>query len=96
MDQDQLFLAYFLNTAAQAQLGALQIGSTFTRVNIGTLLELSVACPPLEEQRRLATEMDMITSNAASLAESIERQLTVLAERRQALITAAVMGAITV
>jgi type I restriction enzyme S subunit len=95
-NQDQLFLAHFLNTAALAQLGSLQIGSTFTRVNIGTLLQLSVACPPAEEQRILAVEMDTITNSGKLLAESIDRQLTLLAERRQALITAAVTGMITV
>lgn len=95
-DQNQLFLTYFLNTAARAQLGSLQIGSTFTRVNIGTLLELSVACPPPEEQSRLAAEMDLINQDAAHLISAIDRQLTILAERRQALITAAVTGGITV
>jgi type I restriction enzyme S subunit len=95
-DQDQLFLTHFLNTAALPQLGSLQIGSTFTRVNIGTLLQLSVACPPQEEQRRLAAEMDMITSSGRSLGESIHRQLTLLAERRRSLITAVVTGGISV
>lgn len=96
VDQNQLFLTYFLNTAAKAQLGSLQIGSTFTRVNIGTLLELSVACPPPEEQRILAAEMDLINQDGASLIQSIDRQLDLLAERRQALITAAVTGEIAV
>jgi len=95
-DQDQLFLAYFLNTAALAQLGSIQVGSTFTRVNIGTLLELSVACPPCEEQRRLAAEMDMISQDAIQLSSAVDRQLALLAERRQALITAAVTGQIDV
>jgi type I restriction enzyme, S subunit len=95
-DQDQLFLSYFLNTAALAQLGSIQIGSTFTRVNIGTLLELSVACPPREEQRRLAAEMDVISRDAIQLSSEVDRQLALLAERRQALITAAVTGGISV
>jgi len=95
-NQDQLFLTYFLNSAALAQLGSVQIGSTFTRVNIGTLLEVSVACPPFEEQRRLAVEMDLISQRAMQLTSAIDRQLALLAERRQALITAAVTGGITV
>lgn len=94
--QNQLFLTYFLNTAALAQLGSLQIGSTFTRVNIGTLLELSVACPPREEQSQLATEMDAISLDAARLTFALDSQIALLAERRQALITAAVTGGITV
>ena len=95
-EQDQLFLTYFLNTAALAQLGSLQIGSTFTRVNIGTLLELSVACPPREEQSRLATAMDLISRDTARLTSALDDQITLLAERRQALITAAVTGGITI
>jgi type I restriction enzyme S subunit len=92
VDQDQLFLSYFLNTAALPQLGSLQIGSTFTRINIGTLLNLSVACPPPEEQRRLAAVMDAISENEVQLTTSLDRQLALLTERGQALITAAVTG----
>lgn len=96
VDQNQLFLMYFLNTVAPAQLGSLQIGSTFTRVNIGTLLELTVVRPPQDEQRRLAAKMDTIAWDVSSLVASIDRQLALLAERRQALITAAVTGQIDV
>ncbi len=95
-DQDQLFLTYFLNEVASQQLGSMQIGTTFTRVNIGTLLELSIACPPVREQRQLAAEMDLIAGNAHVLTSSIDRQLDVLAERREALIIAAVTGQIDV
>jgi type I restriction enzyme, S subunit len=94
--QDQLFLAYFLNSAALAQLGSIQIGSTFTRVNISTLLELRVACPPLEEQQRLAAVMDLISREAEQAMSAIDKQLSLLTERRQALITAAVTGGMTV
>jgi type I restriction enzyme S subunit len=94
--EDQLFLSYFLNTVAHAQLGSLQIGSTFTRINIGTLLELSVACPPPEEQRHLASEMDSVSEQASRLTSAIDRQVALLGERRQALITAAVTGQIGV
>ncbi|WP_369028430.1 restriction endonuclease subunit S, partial [Nocardia farcinica] len=34
--QDQLYLAYVLNVVVKPQLNSLQVGSTFTRVNIGT------------------------------------------------------------
>lgn len=95
-NQDQLFLSYFLNTVAHAQLGSLQVGSTFTRINIGTLSELSVACPPPEEQRRIAVEMDNVSQQADQLTSAIDRQIALLAERRQALITAAVTGQIGV
>ncbi|MFJ5095314.1 restriction endonuclease subunit S [Streptomyces sp. NPDC088557] len=91
-DQDQLFLTHVLNTVSLAELQSLQVGSTFARVNIGTLLQLSIPCPPPREQAAIARQMDEATRAGAAIDRQIERQLTVLAERRQALITAAVTG----
>ncbi|MBF6088903.1 restriction endonuclease subunit S [Nocardia cyriacigeorgica] len=47
---------------------------------------------PLPDQRTFVAAMQDARSNIASLADSIRRQLKLLAERRQALITAAVTG----
>ncbi|WP_280889801.1 restriction endonuclease subunit S [Streptomyces sp. LBL] len=94
--EDQLFLTYTLNTVALNELRAVQIGSTFTRVNIGTLLEISIPCPPAEEQKRIALLMDDAAGKGKDLQRRIDRQIGLLAERRQALITAAVTGQIDV
>ncbi|MGW0825862.1 restriction endonuclease subunit S [Streptomyces sp. NPDC002845] len=91
-DQDQLFLSYVLNTVALRELRSLQVGSTFTRVNISTLLRLSIPCPPPDRQRRIARQMDEVNAAGEHLNDALERQLSLLAERRQALITAAVTG----
>ncbi|GLW51172.1 restriction modification system S chain-like protein [Streptomyces sp. NBRC 14336] len=91
-DQDQLFLTYVLNSVALAELESLQVGSTFTRVNIGTLLNLSVPCPPPDQQRDIARRMDEASAMGSALDQKIEQQLALLTERRQALITAAVTG----
>lgn len=91
-DQSQLFLTHFLNTVAVAELEAIQIGSTFSRVNIAMLLNLSIACPPVHKQHRLAKEMDSINKGYEQVRQLLRRQSHLLAERRQALITAAVTG----
>ncbi|MFM9551246.1 restriction endonuclease subunit S [Streptomyces caniscabiei] len=91
-DQDQLFLTYVLNSVALAELESLQVGSTFTRINIGTLLELSVPCPPPDQQRDIAWRMDEVSAMGSALDQKIEQQLALFGERRQALITAAVTG----
>ncbi|TLF80954.1 restriction endonuclease subunit S [Nocardia cyriacigeorgica] len=91
-EQDQLYLTYVLNVVVKPQLNSLQVGSTFTRVNIGTLLDLAVPCPPPQVQRSIAREMDSVTNNGDLLKSALDRQMALLAERRQALITAAVTG----
>jgi type I restriction enzyme S subunit len=94
--QDQLFLSYFLNSAGLAELQGMQIGSTFSRVNIATLLELSIPCPPVDKQRELARVMDGVTESTDRIVAALNRADALLAERRQALITAAVTGRIDV
>jgi type I restriction enzyme S subunit len=91
-EQDQLFLTYVLNSVALAELQSLQIGSTFTRINIGTLLELSIPCPPPSEQREISRRMDEVSAFGELIDRTMDRQHRLLAERRQALITAAVTG----
>ncbi|MER6599581.1 restriction endonuclease subunit S [Streptomyces parvus] len=90
--QDQLFLNYVLNSVALAELNSLQVGSTFSRVNIATLLELSIPCPPPAEQKEIARKMDAVSAWGSQIDQKLNRQLELLAERRQALITAAVTG----
>ncbi|WP_280198620.1 restriction endonuclease subunit S [Nocardia cyriacigeorgica] len=94
--QDQLYLAYVLNVVVKPQLNSLQVGSTFTRVNIGTLLGLAVPCPPPEVQRSIAREMDSVTNKGDLLKRALDRQMALLGKRRQALITAAVTGQVDV
>ncbi|MES9602514.1 restriction endonuclease subunit S [Actinomadura sp. NPDC000929] len=92
VDQDQLFLSFVLNVVVQGEIESLQIGSTFTRINIATLLGLGIPCPPPSEQRNIALQMDEVSHRGDDLQRKLDRQLEVLAERRQALITAAVTG----
>lgn len=91
-EQSQLYLTYVLNTLVSRQLEELEVGSTFTRINVGSLLQLWVPCPPPEEQRVVAKELDDACAYIDRTDTAIQRQLDLLAERRRALITAAATG----
>jgi type I restriction enzyme S subunit len=93
---DQLFLMYFLNTLGLDQLEEMKLGSTFSRINVAQIADLSVPTPSLDEQRRVASEADELTRHSGDVARPLNRQVDLLRERRQALITAAVTGQIEI
>jgi type I restriction enzyme, S subunit len=55
-----------------------------------------IPAAPVQVQRNVVAELSEARDHAASLTEAIDRQLVLLAERRQAVITAAVTGGISV
>ena len=55
-----------------------------------------IPAAPVQVQRNVIAELSEARDHTASLIDAIDRQLVLLAERRQALITAAVTGEITV
>jgi type I restriction enzyme S subunit len=94
---DGRWLAYALS-APQVQellLGS-QYGGTKTQLSLGDIRDLVIPLPTVEGQQRIVA--DITEGLAAITAEHTlrQKQLTVLAERRQALVTAAVTGGITV
>jgi type I restriction enzyme S subunit len=89
-DQDQLYLSYVLNTIGSDQLDVEKLGTTFSRINISQILELQIPVPPPETQRRLADEFDRAANRIDSLVHALNRQIELLAEHRQALITVSV------
>jgi type I restriction enzyme S subunit len=95
-DQDQLFLAYVLNSVGLDQLDRQKIGSTFSRVNVAQVVELLVPLPDQLEQTRLAREFDRLTDRVRVTQEALAQQIGLLREHRQALITAAVTGELEV
>ena len=95
-DQDQHYLSFALDLFARSQLEQQQIGSTFKRINVDQIKALSVPHPSPEEQRMIASRCDEIDRATAATLTAIERQITLLRERRQALITAAVSGKLKV
>jgi type I restriction enzyme S subunit len=80
--QDQMKLSI----AAAAQPG----------LPLGAIRELRIPAADIGEQKRQVREIELIDQQLAELESKIRSQRDLLAERRQALITAAIAGAITV
>lgn len=78
------------------QLKNLMIGSTFKRVNVEEIRGLVVTMPPSEEQAEIADFIIEETEKLDRLQHTALTGITLLEERRSALITAAVTGQIDV
>lgn len=91
-DQDQLFLTYALNTLGLDQLDREKIGSTFSRINVAQIIEITVPCPEPEQQRELSRPFDEMALRRDATVRLFTQQLDLLVEHRQALIAAAVTG----
>jgi type I restriction enzyme S subunit len=73
-------------------LGRLAMGSTHKTIYMPDIEAIRVPLPPLEEQDRIVNDVwEQLRPIDATVA-AIERQIGLLHERRQALITAAVTG----
>ena len=67
-------------------------------VNIGqsAIMELVIAAPPFEEQHEIVAGIDNEIAKLDTLTTEAQRAITLLQERRTALISAAVTGQIDV
>ncbi len=88
----EILLFNFLGSHMNRQLRLLGAGSLHEHMRVGDGLKLQVFCPPLEEQDALVTQIQEGREASLLLSDLAQRQLALLAERRQALITAAVTG----
>ena len=78
-------------------IGATDQGAVRTpRVNFADLGLIEVPVPAISEQASLADQLGIGRASSMNAARAIGRQVALLAERRQALITAAVTGEFTV
>ena len=66
--------------------------TTLPIINNEFVRSLSMVIPPITKQLEIAGHLDIEARRAQALAECAEKQATLLQERRQALITAAVTG----
>ncbi len=95
--QNGRFLNYILHSGAMAaQLDTLLVGSTFKRINVAQIRSLSVTCPPKEEQDAIVAFLDTCSATYSALCAEASRAISLLNERRTALISAAVTGQIDV
>ncbi|MGW0239888.1 restriction endonuclease subunit S [Micromonospora chalcea] len=91
------WLAYLIaSPTVQSRLMGSQYGGTKTQLSLPDLRDLRIPVIPFEEQKTLAAEVDEVLEILDKQRGLRNRQLGVLAERRQALITAAVTGQIDV
>lgn len=72
------------------------IGSTFKRINVEEIRGLMIPMPPADEQDGIAAVIAVAASETDCLAVEAERTVSLLQERRSALISAAVTGKIDV
>ena len=84
------------SSAIQRQLDSIMVGATFRRVNVEDIRCMSVTFPPALEQERIGQFIIAEDTKFAVLISESEAAITLLQERRSALISAAVTGKIDV
>jgi restriction endonuclease S subunit len=93
------YYQFLLRTPAfieQMRMGSKGIADFRLRLYWEQFRLIMLPVPPLEEQRRIATEAERELSHAAAVAAKVASSVERLKERRAALITAAVTGQIDV
>jgi type I restriction enzyme, S subunit len=80
----------------QNQIGSRITGATIKGINIWDLRRILLPQGSLDKQSRAAKAADVVLASMDAFTDAANRQLALLAERRQALITAAVTGGISV
>lgn len=91
--EDQLYLTYLLRSpVVTQQVETEKVGATFFRINVEQIRNYTVVRPPPIEQSQIAFHLDRLCDSTAALVTRLAVQVSLLAENRQALITAAVTG----
>jgi type I restriction enzyme S subunit len=93
------FICRFLcSSAARSQIELGATGASASMLNIGqsVILELPIPMPSTTEQRRIVAALDSRSAEIDALVAEAESAITLLQERRSALISAAVTGQIDV
>lgn len=91
--QDQI---YHLLHTCKSEFQSRGLGSTFTAINNREAGNIIFPLPPLPEQKAIAEYLDNETAKIDSLIGKIEKQIELLNEYKQSLITNAVTGKIDV
>ncbi|WP_329587826.1 restriction endonuclease subunit S [Kitasatospora sp. NBC_01250] len=89
---DPFYLLWCLRAMRQDLLGRLAMGSTHKTIYVPDLQMLRIPLPDIREQQRIVGAIRDQNAAIDRLVDAVARQLALLAERRQALITAAVTG----
>lgn len=97
----ELVLTQFLNYLCRSSVIASQVssfvkGAGLPRLSISNLLKVFGVFPEIDEQVKIVDYLNAVTANLDNLAGVAESGITLLQERRAALISAAVTGKIDV
>jgi type I restriction enzyme S subunit len=84
--------AYFNSPLGQAYVDVVKYGAAQEQINVGHVVEFLVPLPALLDQYQIMDRLEKEQSVLSSTIGKIEAQISLLLERRQALITAAVSG----
>lgn len=96
-DFDSDWLCYAMNSRmVRYQVEIVQYGAAQEQFNISHAKEFLVATPPRLEQEQIARYLRMTTAALEELAKQAQLAITLLQERRSAIISAAVTGKIDV
>jgi len=91
------YLMWALNAKTTYTQGDVDtVGATSPHVNVGTIRNYCLAEPPTDDQRKIASFLMDQTQKFDTLTTEAQRAITLLQERRSALISAAVTGKINV
>jgi len=96
-DVDAHFLSHYLNSSpASAYFDQMSWGSAQRNISVPILQEIPVAVPGRDEQIRIVTQINEEVGEIDALISKAQYLAALLAERRTAVITAAVTGEIDV
>ena len=91
------YLLYVLKSGViYQQLDIAMVGSTFKRINVDNIRNLSITLPPRKEQLDIVTSLKYHADKYNKVIEKAEGAIALMQERRTALISAAVTGKIDV
>lgn len=95
---DSAYLNYLLNTQAILRLARSMALPSIGQANLNPsrYTSIHIPLPPVQTQRSIARELDLEATNSGKLSTALRRQIELLTEHRQALITAAVTGQLQV
>lgn len=80
----------------QISVDAVAKGATFREITLHALRRIKILVPPLEEQKMLIRYLEEQNDRLSALRNEAEKAVSILQERRSALISAAVTGKIDV
>lgn len=90
------FVSTQLTAGSPADAGLLSSGSTRSRIPLSVMASRKIALPPIDEQKAIICFLQRESKKFDALALEAQKAITLLQERRTALISAAVTGKIDV